>query len=244
MLEFAKVHHDRGLIECRIVESHWLEPRHQRGPPVRNRVPKTIWADKLVLCNGRVPNTKKLNLDAAGVEVDSQGGILVDALNRSVSARHVCAAGDVTGGGRAGGLTAIAEMQSRWAIEKLMSPDGPYVRPVYRGVSAVLQVTPEMAFVGMSEAEAQRRQLPHVAAKVRRATCAFDRSVGVDCGVPLGQPSCLRVWSRWWVVGGGLQVGGCWWRHVWARADRFTSSTPPSSNTSIPLPRPPLPARW
>ena len=79
--------------------------------------------------------------------------------------------------------------------------------------------------------------------KVRRATCAFDRAVGVDCGAPLGQPSCLRVWSRWWVVGGGLQVGGCWWRHVWARADRFTSSTPPSSNTSIPLPRPPFPAR-
>jgi len=166
VLEFAKIHHDRGLIECRIVESRWLEPRHHRGPPVRNRVPKTIWADKLVLCNGRLPNTKNLALEVAGVQVDSQGGILVDQLNRSVSAQHVCAAGDVVGGGRAGGLTAIAEMQSRWAMEKLLSPDGPYVRPVYRGVSSVLQVTPEMAFVGMSEAEAQRRRLPHIAAKV------------------------------------------------------------------------------
>ena len=167
VLEYAKVHQDKGKIECRIVESHWISPRDRRGPPVRSRVPKTIWADKLVLCNGRMPNTAHLNLEAASVDTDSQGGVLVDHLNRSVSAPHICAAGDVTGGGRAGGLTAIAEMQARWAIENLISPQGMGLpRPVYRGVGAVLQVTPEMAFVGMSESEAQRRGLPHIAAKV------------------------------------------------------------------------------
>ena len=39
VLEYAKVHADKGAIECRIVESHWISPRQQRGPPVRNRVP-------------------------------------------------------------------------------------------------------------------------------------------------------------------------------------------------------------
>ena len=172
VLEFSKIHEQRGQIECRIVESHWISPRDRRGQPVRSRVPKTIWADKLVLCNGRIPNTAHLNLEVAGIDTDAQGGVLVDHLNRSVSAPHICAAGDVTGGGRAGGLTAIAEMQARWAIENLVGMDKQGMgmvlpRPVYRGVGAVLQVTPEMAFVGMSESEAQRRGLPHIAAKVR-----------------------------------------------------------------------------
>ena len=170
-LEYVKVHADRGAVECRIVETHWITARDRRGTSggaelVRNRVPTTVWADRLVLCNGRVPNTQGLQLDRAGVYVDEHGGVLVDYLNRSVSANHICAAGDVCGGGRAGGLTAIAEMQARWGVEKLFDPDGPFVRPVYRGVGSVLQVTPEMAFVGMSEAEAQRRGIPHVAAKV------------------------------------------------------------------------------
>jgi dihydrolipoamide dehydrogenase len=140
-LEFAKIHRDRGLVECRLVETRWIASRDRQGQAmVRNRVPKTIWADKLVLCNGRVPNTSHLGLPVANIDVDAHGGILVDHLNRSVSARHVCAAGDVIGGGRAGGLTAIAEMQARWAVEKLFSPDGPDLRPKYRGVGSVLQV--------------------------------------------------------------------------------------------------------
>ena len=58
-------------------QTTWLSPRDERGPPVRNRVSKTVWVQKLVVCNGRVPNTANLNLEAAGVDVDMEGGVLV-----------------------------------------------------------------------------------------------------------------------------------------------------------------------
>ena len=42
VLEFAQIHHDRGAIECRIVESHWISPRDRRGV--------YLWTCVYVLC--------------------------------------------------------------------------------------------------------------------------------------------------------------------------------------------------
>ena len=55
----------------------------------------TLDADLVFFAIGRVPNTKNLGLEAAGVTLDAKGAVVVDALARS-SAPSVFAIGDVS----------------------------------------------------------------------------------------------------------------------------------------------------
>lgn len=74
-------------------------------------------AERLLLATGRVPNSDRLNLGAAGIETDARGGIVVDARMRTAKP-NVWAAGDVTGrdqfvymaayGGKLAALNAVA----------------------------------------------------------------------------------------------------------------------------------------
>ncbi|MBL7309230.1 FAD-dependent oxidoreductase, partial [Escherichia coli] len=52
-------------------------------------------ADRLLVATGRSPNTRDLNLEAAGVEVNQQGAISVDQAMRT-SVPGIYAAGDCT----------------------------------------------------------------------------------------------------------------------------------------------------
>ncbi len=54
---------------------------------------KRIDVDEIIVATGREPNTRYLNLEAAGVETDGHGGIITD-LSMRTSARGVYAAGD------------------------------------------------------------------------------------------------------------------------------------------------------
>ena len=57
-----------------------------------------ILCDAYLAAVGRVPNTGSLNLQAAGIEVDEYGGILVDStLSTTATSGNVFAAGDVLG---------------------------------------------------------------------------------------------------------------------------------------------------
>jgi pyruvate/2-oxoglutarate dehydrogenase complex dihydrolipoamide dehydrogenase (E3) component len=57
-----------------------------------------VLCDAYLAAVGRVPNTAKLNLQAAGIQVDQYGGILVDScLCTSAQSRNIYAAGDVVG---------------------------------------------------------------------------------------------------------------------------------------------------
>uniref|UniRef100_A0A7S4A929 FAD/NAD(P)-binding domain-containing protein n=1 Tax=Pseudo-nitzschia australis TaxID=44445 RepID=A0A7S4A929_9STRA len=58
-----------------------------------------VKCDAYIAAVGRIPNTEKLNLEAAGIEVDSYGGIVVDSQLRAKGAAdgNVYGAGDVLG---------------------------------------------------------------------------------------------------------------------------------------------------
>ncbi|KAJ1490902.1 hypothetical protein T484DRAFT_1776173 [Baffinella frigidus] len=139
-LEFAK--EDDSGIECRVTRT--VLGYNADGAPDRKKdVRRTFKVENLILCDGRVPNTKDLNLEAAGVDVSDQNGailvnehnrsirggaILVNEHNRSISAPNICAAGDVIGGApnicAAGdviggcGLPHVAEMEARVTVEQ------------------------------------------------------------------------------------------------------------------------------
>lgn len=101
-----------------------------------------------LLAIGSVPLTGALDLEAAGVEVDSGGFIPVDDYQRT-SAPHIYAAGDVTGQMP---LSSVASMQGRKIARHFM---GRPVTPLdYSKVAQAIFTTPEIASVGLDEAVA------------------------------------------------------------------------------------------
>jgi len=77
--------------------------------------PNLLSVDAYIAAVGRTPNTANLNLDAAGIEVDEYGGILVDS-SLVTTASNVYGAGDVLGRpflastGVAQGIAAVESM--------------------------------------------------------------------------------------------------------------------------------------
>ena len=106
-------------------------------------------ADRLLVATGRTPNTRGLHLEAAGVKVDEQGAIVVDDHMRT-SVPNIYAAGDCTTqpqfvyvAAAAGTRAAINMAGGDAALDLSAMP-------------AVVFTDPQVATVGLSEAEAHQ----------------------------------------------------------------------------------------
>lgn len=101
------------------------------------------------MATGRVHNTSGLGLDAAGVQVDAQGAIVVDAVMRT-SNPHIHAAGDCTElpqfvyVAAAAGTRAAINMTGGKAVLDLSA------------MPAVVSTDPQVATVGATEAQARQ----------------------------------------------------------------------------------------
>lgn len=105
----------------------------------------TVTGTHVLLAVGSLPNTEDLGLDAAGVDVDERGFIIVDRVSRT-SARGVYAAGDCTGVLM---LASVAAMQGRIAMWHAL---GDAVQPLDKlEVSSNVFTSPEIATVGVSQ---------------------------------------------------------------------------------------------
>ena len=108
---------------------------------------RTVTGSHCLVCVGSIPNTAGIGLEAAGVELAESGHIKVDGVSRT-TASNVYAAGDCTG---VLALASVAAMQGRIAIAHLL---GDSVRPLkLNQVSSNIFTTPEIASVGVSEAD-------------------------------------------------------------------------------------------
>ena len=107
-----------------------------------------VRADRLLVASGRAPNTRKLGLEAAGVEVNEQGAIVIDAGMRT-SLATTFAAGDCTDQPQfvyvaaAAGTRAAINMTGGDAVLDLSA------------MPAVVFTDPQVATVGLCEADAQ-----------------------------------------------------------------------------------------
>ena len=112
---------------------------------------RTVRSTHAVLAIGSVPNSDDLDLDAAGVERDDGGYITIDH-NCVTSAEHIYAAGDVSGKLP---LSSVAAMQGRKVAERLMGlHSGPHRHLDYDKAASAIFTEPEIADVGLAEAEA------------------------------------------------------------------------------------------
>ncbi len=111
---------------------------------------EVVSGSHILVAAGRVPNLESLNLEAGGVAHDKRG-ITVDQSLRSISNRHVYAAGDVAGGLQ---FTHVAGYHAGLIIRNAL-----FRLPVKSRSDIIPWVTytdPELAQVGLNEADARK----------------------------------------------------------------------------------------
>jgi pyruvate/2-oxoglutarate dehydrogenase complex dihydrolipoamide dehydrogenase (E3) component len=105
-----------------------------------------------------VPNTASLGLDRAGVATE-RGRIVANEFMQT-SAPHIYAAGDCTGPHE---IVHLAVQQGEMAAHNIAQPRRRR-KMDYRLLISVVFTEPQVAFVGLTEKEAQARGIPHLAA--------------------------------------------------------------------------------
>jgi dihydrolipoamide dehydrogenase len=108
----------------------------------------SIEADIVLVSTGRVPNVKELNLEAAGVSYDPRAGIATNEEMRT-NVGHIFAIGDCAGKWQ---LAHTASREGEVAAENAM---GHHALVDYKAVPRVVYTDPEIAAVGLTEAEAR-----------------------------------------------------------------------------------------
>ena len=155
----AEVFRDEGIEVVLDAEAVRVE---ERGGAIRLTVhvgnaERTFAGDALLIAAGRTPNTDTLNLDAAGVEVDERGFIVVDKAYRT-SADGVWAIGDVVGGPM---YTHSARDDADRLYRRIVkgetedSEADDATTSTGRHVPHAVFTDPEVAAVGLTEAEAR-----------------------------------------------------------------------------------------
>jgi glutathione reductase (NADPH) len=114
-----------------------------------NHEPVTV--DTVMFATGRLPNTRGLGLESAGVELDELGAVKVDADNRS-TCPSIYAVGDVTNRIQ---LTPIAIREGQAFADNLYG--GKATRVDYDCVPSAVFSHPPIGAVGMTEAEARQK---------------------------------------------------------------------------------------
>jgi glutathione reductase (NADPH) len=108
-------------------------------------------ADLIMFATGRTPNTRNLGLEQAGVKLDYEGAVAVDAYSCS-SVPNIYAVGDCTDRMQ---LTPVAIAEGQAVAETLFH--GNPKTPDYENVPTAVFSQPPIGTVGLTEAEARER---------------------------------------------------------------------------------------
>jgi len=112
---------------------------------------ETIAVDTIMLALGRDPNTRGLGLEAAGVELNERGAIVVDKYSRT-NIPNIYALGDVTDRVQ---LTPVAIHEAMCFIETEYKNNP--TAPDHDMIATAVFSQPEIGTVGLSEEEAAKR---------------------------------------------------------------------------------------
>lgn len=110
----------------------------------------TVEVDEILVATGRRPNTAGLGLDAAGVEVDRVGGVVVDPQLRTANPR-IWAAGDVVAG--VPQFVYVSAYHGALAADNALT--GAARMTDYTGLPRVTFTSPQIASAGLTEAQAR-----------------------------------------------------------------------------------------
>ncbi len=115
---------------------------------------ETIAVHNALVSIGRVPNTRGLDLQKAGLKLTDRGHIEDDDTRTSVP--HIYAVGDVT---LDIALVSIGEIEGRRCVDHMY---GKVDKPLsYENISSIMFLDPEVAAVGLNELQAQKKKIPY-----------------------------------------------------------------------------------
>jgi pyruvate/2-oxoglutarate dehydrogenase complex dihydrolipoamide dehydrogenase (E3) component len=123
---------------------------------------RTLEASDILVATGRIPNTDRLDVGKAGVELDSRGYIRVND-RLQTSAPDVWATGECAGSPH---FTHVGEDDCRVVLENLA---GGSRTTRGRLIPYCLFTDPELAHVGMTESEARAKGVPYRIARMPMA---------------------------------------------------------------------------
>src|SRR5207302_1818023 len=111
-----------------------------------------LHGDLLLVATGRIPNSDRLTLGAAGVPVHPDGRVVVDEFQRT-PVEGIFALGDVSSPYQ---LKHVANHEAKVVAHNLANPDA--LRGTdHRFVPSAVFTEPEIASVGLTEAECRTR---------------------------------------------------------------------------------------
>ncbi len=111
----------------------------------------TLEAEQIMFATGRLPNTRRLGLEEAGVEMNQNGAVVVDDYSRS-TVPSIYAIGDCTDRLK---LTPVAIAEGR-AVAETLFHNNP-IKPNYDNVPSAVFSLPNVGTVGLPENEARER---------------------------------------------------------------------------------------
>jgi mycothione reductase len=138
---------------------------HAEGP---EGAAAPLEADVLLVATGRVSNSDTLDLALAGIEVDEDGLIVVDAYQRT-TAEGVFALGDVCSLQQ---LKHVANKDARVVQHNLLHPES-MITSDRRFVPHAVFSIPQVASVGLTEAQAAQQRIDYVVSRQDYAETAF-----------------------------------------------------------------------
>ena len=115
--------------------------------------------DLLLVATGRVSNADRLNAAAAGLELHDDGRVKVDEYQRT-SVSNIWALGDVSSDYQ---LKHVANHEARVVAHNLAHPDD-QIKSDHRFVPSAVFTRPQLASVGLTEAQAAEKRLDYVTA--------------------------------------------------------------------------------
>ena len=133
--------------------------------------------DKVLLAVGRKPNTGSLDLDKAGIKTSENGFIEVNEL-RQTNFPNIYAIGDLTGEPL---LAHKATYEGKLAVEVIAGEKGAAYDP--RSIPGIVFTNPEIAWCGLTEAEANNQNIDIQILKFPWAASGRALSMGVSKGL-------------------------------------------------------------
>ena len=127
--------------------------------------------DRVLLCIGRRPNSNKLELSNAGLQVDERGFIPVSPSMQTVQP-HIYAIGDVVGNPM---LAHKGSKEARIAIDNILTGKTEFDNLC---IPSVIYTDPEVAWVGLTEIEAKEKGIPYKVGKFPWTASGRALSVG------------------------------------------------------------------
>ena len=138
---------------------------------------RKVASEMLMFAAGRVGNTDRLNLDAAGLKTDHRGRIGVNPATLQTEVPHIYAAGDVIG---FPSLASTSMEQGRVAACHafgLEPPPPPEYFPY--GIYSV----PEISTTGLTEEEVRQKGIPYEVGIARLRETSRGHIMGLDSGI-------------------------------------------------------------